>query len=72
MAKSLALYGEETVVDASGKANPWRKQLCGRLVAMQKKEDGSWVNENAGRWWEGNPVLATTYALLSLDAAMPK
>lgn len=72
MAKTLALYGEEMVVDASGKANPWRKQLCGRLVAMQKKEDGSWVNENASRWWEGNPVLATTYALLSLDAAMPK
>ncbi|MBK7874878.1 MAG: hypothetical protein IPJ77_03875 [Planctomycetes bacterium] len=72
MAKTLSLYGEETIVDAAGKANPWRKQLCGRLVAMQKKEDGSWVNENASRWWEGNPVLATTYALLSIDAAMPK
>ena len=72
MAKTLALFGEEVVVDAAGKPNPWRKQLCGRLVAMQRREDGAWINENASRWWEGNPVMATTYALLSLDAAMPK
>jgi squalene-hopene/tetraprenyl-beta-curcumene cyclase len=72
MARTLAVYGEEVVVDAQGRANPWRKQLCGRLVAMQSKIDGSWVNENASRWWEGNPVLATTYAVLALDAAMPK
>jgi squalene-hopene/tetraprenyl-beta-curcumene cyclase len=72
MAKALALYGEENVVDAQGKAHPWRKQLCGRIVAMQRKEDGAWVNENSPRWWEGNPLLATCYALLSLDAAMPR
>lgn len=72
MAKTLALYGEEVVVDAQGKQNPWRKQLAGRLVAMQRKQDGSWSNENSTRWWEGNPVLATTYALYALDAAMPK
>jgi squalene-hopene/tetraprenyl-beta-curcumene cyclase len=70
MAKALAVYGEESIVDASGKANPWRKQLCGRLVAMQRK-DGSWINENSPRWWEGNPMLATAWAVLSLDAAMP-
>ncbi len=72
MAKTLDVYGEETITDASGKANPWRKQLCGRLVAMQHKDDGSWVNDNASRWWEGNPELATTYALLALDAALPR
>lgn len=72
MAKTLALHGEETLVDAAGKAHAWRKELCGRLVAMQSKEDGSWVNANAGRWWESNGVMATSYALISLDAAMPK
>lgn len=72
MAKTLALYGEESITDLSGNANPWRKQLCGRLVAMQSKQDGSWVNENASRWWEGNPLLATTYAVMALDAALPR
>lgn len=72
LAKTLNVYGEETITDTSGKQNPWRKQLCGRLVAMQHKDDGSWVNDNASRWWEGNPQLATTYALLALDAALPR
>ncbi|MFN0009699.1 MAG: prenyltransferase/squalene oxidase repeat-containing protein [Planctomycetota bacterium] len=72
MAKALDLYGEETIVDAQGKSHPWRAELCGRLVAMQRKEDGSWKNENSSRWWEGNPVLATSYALVTLDAAMPR
>jgi squalene-hopene/tetraprenyl-beta-curcumene cyclase len=71
MAKALNLYGEENVIDAQGKSNPWRKQLCGRLVSMQRK-DGSWINENSARWWEGNPLLSTCYAILALDAAMPR
>jgi squalene-hopene/tetraprenyl-beta-curcumene cyclase len=72
MAKALDLYGEETIVDPQGKSHPWRKELCGRIVGMQSKIDGSWRNENSQRWWEGNPVLATSYAMSSLDAAMPK
>lgn len=71
MAKALNVYGEETVIDAQGKANPWRKQLSGRLVAMQRK-DGSWMNENSPRWWEGNPLLSTCWAVLALDAALPR
>jgi len=71
MAKALDLYGEESVVDAQGVAHAWRAQLCGRLIAMQRKDDGSWLNENAARWWEGNPVLATSYAMLTLGTALP-
>jgi squalene-hopene/tetraprenyl-beta-curcumene cyclase len=71
MAKALDLYGEERIVDAQGTAHPWRRQLSGRLVAMQSKEDGSWLNENSPRWFEGNPILATAYALLALEAALP-
>jgi squalene-hopene/tetraprenyl-beta-curcumene cyclase len=72
MAKALDLYGEETIVDPQGKPHAWRAELCGRLVGMQRREDGSWRNENSTRWWEGNPVLATSYALMTLDAAMPR
>jgi squalene-hopene/tetraprenyl-beta-curcumene cyclase len=71
MAKALDLYGEELVVDGAGREHPWRRQLCGRLIAMQRRDDGSWKNENAPNWWEGNPVLATSYALLTLGAALP-
>ena len=60
-----------SVVDPDGVAHPWRRQLCGRLIAMQRRDDGSWVNENAPRWWEGNPVLATSYAMITLSHAMP-
>lgn len=72
MAKALDLFGEEVIVDGAGVEHPWRKQLCGRLIAMQRKDDGSWINENAPRWWEGNPMLATSYALLTLGAAIPE
>lgn len=71
MAKALSLYGEEEIVDSSGAKNPWRKQLCGRIVSMQNKADGSWSNQNSPRWYEGNPLLATSYALMALDLALP-
>jgi squalene-hopene/tetraprenyl-beta-curcumene cyclase len=72
MAVALDLYGEETIVDPQGKSHPGRKELCGRLVGLQSKTDGSWKNENSPRWWESNPLLASSYAMVSLDAAMPK
>lgn len=69
MAKALALYGEEQWTNAAGTEVRWRADLAGRLLAMQRP-DGSWVNENSPRWWEGNPVLATAYAVLALEAAL--
>ena len=68
MAKALDVFGEETITDAQGKAHSWRKEMAGRLVAMQRK-DGSWSNENSSRWYEGNPVLATSWAMISLQIA---
>jgi squalene-hopene/tetraprenyl-beta-curcumene cyclase len=70
MARALDLYGAESVVDGQGRAHAWRSELCGRLCAMQR-QDGSWVNANAPRWYEGNPVLATAYAMTALDTALP-
>lgn len=72
MGKALALYGEEEIVDGAGTRQPWRKQLCGRIVALQSKTDGSWINQNSSRWYEGNPVLATSYAMLTLGQALPR
>jgi len=72
MARALDAYGEDVVVDGAGVEHAWRNELCGRIVSMQSEIDGSWVNRNSPRWYEGNPLLATAYALLTLDVAMPK
>jgi len=47
-----------------GGAVKWREDLAARLAALQK-EDGSWSNTD-GRWWESDPSLVTSYALLAL------
>ena len=69
MAKALDVYGVDAVTDAKGVEHDWRAELAGRLLSLQDRGNGSWANRNAPRWWEGNPVLATSYALLSLGAA---
>jgi squalene-hopene/tetraprenyl-beta-curcumene cyclase len=68
MARALALSGSEEITDAEGVVHAWRTELSARIVTLQNRIDGSWVNQNAPRWWEGNPVLATSYALSTLDA----
>jgi squalene-hopene/tetraprenyl-beta-curcumene cyclase len=72
MAQALTLYGAESITDSAGVQHAWRRELCGRIVSMQSKIDGSWTNANSPRWMEGNPLLGTAYALLVLDAAMPR
>lgn len=70
MAKALRLYGKTTIVDAKGVSHDWYQELVEKLISVQKP-NGSWMNENS-RWMEALPVLATSYAILSLDTAYPK
>ena len=70
MAKALRLYGKDTIIDAKGVSHDWYQELAEKLIEVQKP-DGSWMNENS-RWMEALPVLATSYAILSLDTAYPK
>ncbi len=72
MAQALDLLEVESLVDNAGREHAWRAELCGRMVSLQSKLDGSWTNRNSPRWYEGNPLLGTAYALLTLDAALPK
>ncbi len=65
LAKALELYGRDRVEDERGKAHDWRQELAEKILSLQEK-DGSWVNRDAPRWWEGMPVLATSYAVLAL------
>ena len=43
----------------------WKKEISTKIVSLQR-EDGSWANEN-NRFWESDPVLCTSFALLALE-----
>lgn len=66
MAKALDLAGLDQIPLESGKKANWRSDLAAKLLALQQP-DGSWVNTGSKRWWEDDPVLVTSYALLSLE-----
>jgi squalene-hopene/tetraprenyl-beta-curcumene cyclase len=66
-ARALDAFGEDAIVDHDGKRHDWRRELCEKLVSLQRR-DGSWVNE-ADRWYEGNPTLVTSYAVLAIQTA---
>jgi len=65
MSKALSLSGIGSIRDSDGKDRDWRKELTMKLLNMQDPQ-GFWLNEN-GRWWERDPILVTSYALLSLE-----
>ncbi|RMG36419.1 MAG: hypothetical protein D6725_10670 [Planctomycetota bacterium] len=69
-AKALDAYGVDVFVDASGQPHDWRKELAEALAALQRP-NGSWVN-TVPRWYEGDPNLATAYALLALSYCEPR
>jgi hypothetical protein len=49
----------------------WRHDLI-EALAERVNEDGSWINEGASRWAEGNPVLVTSYSVMALQEAFKK
>jgi len=63
IAKALSAAGLEHLT-SDGKKIDWRAELSRKLLSTQR-EDGSWVNSNS-RWWENDPVLVTSYTILSL------
>ena len=65
MTKALNSAGVDRLELADGHAIEWRREVAMRLLNLQQA-DGSWVNAN-GRWWEKDPVLVTSYAVLSLE-----
>ncbi|MDF1552341.1 MAG: terpene cyclase/mutase family protein [Deferrisomatales bacterium] len=66
MAKALSAYGVDRLPVPGRPEADWRRELALRLLSLQDGEEGSWVNEN-GRWWERDPVLVTSYALIALE-----
>lgn len=70
MAKTLALIPNKRFTTPEGEVIPWQLTL-GRHLVDEQRTDGSWINEQSARWWEGNPSLATGYAILALLETEP-
>lgn len=66
MTKALTIYGVKELELANGRKIQWRNEVAMKLINLQQR-DGSWVNEQHGRWWEKDPALVTAYAVLSLE-----
>ena len=69
-AKALTAMKVDLFEDAAGGKHDWRKELAEHLLSIQTA-NGSWVNTN-DRWYEGDPNLATAYALMALKYCEPK
>jgi squalene-hopene/tetraprenyl-beta-curcumene cyclase len=64
-AKALRLTGIDKLETEEGERD-WRADLGGAITKRQQA-DGSWVNDKAQRWEEGDPVICTSYALIALQ-----
>ncbi|GMQ87101.1 MAG: terpene cyclase/mutase family protein [Gammaproteobacteria bacterium] len=65
-AKSMYAYGDAEVKDSSGAIHNWRNDLATKLLSLQGK-DGSWVNADSPRWWEGDRNLVTAWSVIALN-----
>lgn len=65
-AKAMTAYGESHVTTPDGTKHRWAEELT-QVLAKAQMPEGAWSNTASERWMEGNPVLATAYALLSLQ-----
>lgn len=65
LTKALTAAGEDRLPQATGADVLWRDAVAGRLLQLQRP-DGSWVNPEP-RWWEADPVLVTSYAVMALE-----
>jgi squalene-hopene/tetraprenyl-beta-curcumene cyclase len=70
MTKALTALGVEELELKDGRKLDWRREVAMKLLNLQQR-DGSWSNENA-RWWEKDPALITSYAVLSLEMIQRK
>ena len=65
LARALSASGVDALAAEDGRAIDWRGELARKLIALQR-EDGSWANES-NRFWEADPVLCTSFAMLALE-----
>ena len=64
LSRALSVAGIVELEQPNGRTINWKNELAAKLLALQKP-DGSWVNDN-NRFWENDPVLVTSFAILTL------
>lgn len=65
LTKALTAAGFDVLETQAGTRHDWRSELALHLINLQRS-GGRWENDN-GRWWEKDPVLSTSYALIALE-----
>ena len=70
MARALSLVDVNVLpaAEEGGKPVAWRDELIEKVLELQDK-DGHWANPN-NRFMEGNPILSTSYGVLTLEYAL--
>ena len=70
MTRSLTAAAVDRIPRKGGESLDWRAEVAKRLISTQKVDPktgrGFWLND-AGRYWENDPVLVTAYSLLALE-----
>ncbi|MBR1871145.1 MAG: terpene cyclase/mutase family protein [Kiritimatiellae bacterium] len=65
IARALSVANVPSLVQPDGEVVDWKSELAAKIRSLQR-EDGSWANSN-NRFWESDPVLATSFAILALN-----
>jgi len=70
LARALRTAGAPSLMSSGGTDLYWAKELASSLLAKQSAV-GSWRNTGSDTYWEGDPVVATCFALLAVEAMLP-
>lgn len=65
MAKSLVASNIPELKGKNGLKIDWRSELATKIINAHR-EDGSWINTVESRWMENDPILVTSYAIMTL------
>jgi squalene-hopene/tetraprenyl-beta-curcumene cyclase len=72
LTKAMAAFGEDIFTHENGEEINWRVDVINELTRRQRIDEngnGFWLNDD-NRYWEGDPVLVTAYALIALQVAL--
>lgn len=65
LTRGLTACGVDKITLKDGSSLEWKPQVAQKILSLQRA-NGSWLNEK-GRYWEADPVLVTSYSLISLE-----
>ncbi len=68
MVRALDAFGENPLETFDGKRRDWPREIAAQLLKTVK-DSKMWINENAA-WYEGDPVLVTSYVLTTCDVLL--